>query len=183
MQHATFIGDLQTQLKELACGTRDLYDERLDMNPYVGWETVSQDNPLVQKLFTKGTVTLIQQKVGDYLTGVDPNGRRIIPSERIIVTALFGVFRDHVPTTGDIYGKYTVVDQAQRNDYAYIVDKTISLLFQGIRDQLQMEHQNESLTPWTALYGDFNEHKLRQHPPIKVNQGKRPDPFLFHMRY
>ena len=183
MQHATMLTDssLFQQLK--SAGTGSDYDETLDMNPYVGWETISQDNPLVQKLFTRATVATIQTKTGDYLVGVDPTGRRIIPSERIIIAALFGVFREHVPRTGDIYGKYTVVNQAMRNDYAYIVDKTISLLVQGIRDDLEMAQHNQSLTIWTTLYGDFNEHKLRQHPPIKVNEGKRPDPFLFHMRY
>jgi len=189
MQHATMInsGDsLQEMLYALSTPTSvgfSAYDSRLDMNPYVGWETVSQDNPLVQKLFTKTTLSVIQQKTGDYLSGVDPNGRRIIPSERIVISALFGVFREHVPRTGDIYGKYLVVDQAKRDDYSYIVDKTISLLVQGIRDDVETAQHNQSLTIWTTLYGDFNEHKLRQHPPIKVNEGKRPDPFLFHMRY
>ena len=41
---------------------------------------------------------------------------------------------------------------------------------------------NEKLTIWTTLLGDFNEHGLRQYPPIKL-RNKRPDPMLFHMRY
>jgi hypothetical protein len=181
--------DLQQSLKTLASNTINAhqgyaaYDDRLDLNQFVGWETISDWNPLTQKLFTKTTVHVIQQKVADYLTGVDSNGRRIVPSERVVVNALFGIFREHAPRTGDIYGKFLVVDDSKRDDYAYIVDKTISLLVQGIRDDLGMAEQNQKLTIWTTVLGDFNEHGLRQHPPIKINNGKRPDPMLFHMRY
>jgi hypothetical protein len=181
--------DLQQSLKTLASNSINAqqgyaaYDDRLDMNQFVGWETISAWNPLTQKLFTKTTVHVIQQKVADYLTGVDASGRRIIPSERVVVTALFGIFREHAPRTGDIYGRFLVVDDSKRDDYAYIVDKTISLLVQGIRDDLGMAEQNQKLTIWTTVLGDFNEHGLRQHPPLKINNGKRPDPMLFHMRY
>jgi hypothetical protein len=181
--------DLQQSLKTLASNSINAhqgysaYDDRLDLNQFVGWETITDWNPLTQKLFTKTTVHVIQQKVADYLTGVDANGRRIVPSERVVVTALFGIFREHAPRTGDIYGKFLVVDDSKRDDYAYIVDKTISLLVQGIRDDLGMAEQNQKLTIWTTVLGDFNEHGLRQHPPLKINNGKRPDPMLFHMRY
>lgn len=181
--------DLQQSLKTLASNSINAqqgyaaYDDRLDLNQFVGWQTITDWNPLTQKLFTKTTVHVIQQKVGDYLTGVDSNGRRIIPTERVVVTALFGIFREHAPRTGDIYGKFLVVDDSKRDDYAYIVDKTISLLVQGIRDDLGMAEQNQKLTIWTTVLGDFNEHGLRQHPPLKINNGKRPDPMLFHMRY
>lgn len=196
MEYGTFIGDdndnnmkdLQTSLKMLTQPingpTKGFtpYDDRLDMNQFVGWYTITDWDPLPQKLFTRTTLRVIQNKVADYLTGVDPNGKRIIPSDRVVVAALFGVFKDHHPQTGDIYGKYSVVDPTQRDDYAYIIDKTISLLVQGIRDEIGMAEQNQKLTVWTTLYGDFNEHGLRQFPPIKVNN-KRPDPMLFHMRY
>lgn len=181
--------DLQQSLKTLASNTPNsqqgyaAYDDRLDLNQYVGWNTISDWNPLTQKLFTKTTVHVIQQKVADYLTGVDANGRRIVPTERVVITALFGIFREHAPRTGDIYGKFLVVDDSKRDDYSYIVDKTISLLVQGIRDDLGMAEQNQKLTIWTTVLGDFNEHGLRQHPPLKINNGKRPDPMLFHMRY
>ena len=180
---------LQQSLKNLASTSLNTqqgfstYDDRIDLNQYVGWHTISDWNPLVQKLFTKTTVRMIQQKTSDYLTGVDPNGRKIIPSERVIISALYGVFKDYTPRTGDIYGKFLVVDPSKRDDYSYIVDQTISLLVQGIRDDLGMAEQNEKLTIWTTVLGDFNEHGLRQHPPLKINNGKRPDPMLFHMRY
>jgi hypothetical protein len=162
----------------------NLYNDRIDMNQYeyIGWSTISDWNPLVQRLFTKTTVKCIQEKTAEYLVGVDPSGKKIMPTERVVIAAMHSIFKNFHPTTGDIYGKYTVVNQSQRDDYSYIVDQTISLLVQGIRDDLGMAEQNQKLTIWTTLYGDFNDHGLRQTPPIKINN-KRPDPMLFHMRY
>jgi len=157
------------------------YDENIDSNQYVGWAQQVGWNSFLSKLFSKDTLKIIQKKTSEYLEGVDDQGRSIIPSERIIESALYGVFQNYRPVTGDIYGKYTVDDNS-RDDYSYIVDQTISLLVRGIRNDLEMQQNNAKLTIWTTLLGDFNEHGLRQYAPIKV-RNKRPDPMLFHMRY
>ena len=83
--------------------------------------------------------------------------KKIVPSERIVIIALYGVFENHIPRTGDIYGKYLVVDQTQRDDYGYIVDKTISLLIDGIKNDIEMTEANNKLTIWNTVLGDFNE--------------------------
>ena len=158
------------------------YDREVDMHQNVGWAKTVQDNPIVQRLFSKHTIQLIQQKTSEYLVGLDPKGRKVVPSERVVETALYGVFRSHRPETGDMYGKFLVNNMSQRNDFAYIIDKTISFLVRGIRNELEMEQNNEKLTIWTTLLGDFNEHGLRQYAPIKLKE-KRPDNFQFHMRY
>ena len=162
--------------------TNRKYEESIDSHQYVGWETQTSWNTFLMKLFSKQTVKIIQKKTSEYLMGVDEQGRKIVPSERIIESALLGVYDNYRPNTGDIYGKYTVVNDNSRDDYTYIVDQVISLLVRNIRNDLEMQHNNSKLTIWTTLMGDFNEHGLRQHPPIKV-RNKRPDPMLFHMRY
>ena len=108
--------------------------------------------------------------------------KKIIPSERIVIIALYGVYENHIPRTGDIYGKYLVVDQTQRDDYGYIVDKTISLLIDGIKNDIEMTEANSKLSIWNSVLGDFNENGLRQFPPIKL-RNKGPDRMLFHMKY
>lgn len=158
------------------------YDQSIDSNQYVGWDTQVSWNTFLMKLFSKQTVKIIQQKTSEYLLGVDEQGRKIVPSERIVESALLGVYNNYRPNTGDIYGKYTVVNDNSRDDYSYIVDQVISLLVRNIRNDLEMQNNNSKLTIWTTLLGDFNEHGLRQFPPIKV-RNKRPDPMLFHMRY
>lgn len=160
------------------------YEPKVDMNQYkyVGWDQQTNYNPLLNMLFTQETIQTIQKKTSEYLTGVDSKGRKIVPSEDVVVEALYGVFNNYRPETGDIYGKYLVKNTGDRDDYSYIVDLTISLLVRGISTELGMEQNNQKLTIWTTVLGDFNEHGLRQYPPIKVRD-KRPDPFLFHMRY
>ena len=158
------------------------YNEHIDSNQYVGWDQQVSWNSFLSRLFSKETINIIQKKTTEYLIGVDDQGREIIPSERIIESALYGVFENFRPVTGDIYGKYTVDNDNRRDDYSYIVDQTISLLVRGIRNDLEMQQNNSKLTIWTTVLGDFNEHGLRQYAPIKV-RNKRPDPMLFHMRY
>jgi len=159
------------------------YDDRIDMNQFVGWGTVATWNSLTSRLFTMRTLKVIRDKTSEYLTGVDPKGRKIIPSDNVMTSALYSVFRDHVPQTGDIYGRYSIRDESTRDDYSYIIDKVISLIVTGIRTDVEMQEQNEKLSIWTTLYGDFNEHGLQAYSSdIKLRQ-KRPDPMLFHMRY
>jgi len=158
------------------------YDRRVDFNQFVGWDQQASWNILLDKLFSEYTIKLIQNKTAYYLDGVDKKGRRIMPSENVVETALLGIFKDYRPRTGDIYGKYSVVNPNDRDDYNYIVDMTISFLVREIRNDIEMSQNNEKLTIWTTLLGDFNEHGLRQYPPIKL-RNKRPDPMLFHMRY
>lgn len=191
MQHSSIIEentlndpDLQNALKKFSGVQVDLeYQESIDPTPYVGWNTISSWDGIIRQLFTKKTVSVIRNKVSQYLDGVDPKGRKIIPSDHVILTALYGVYENHIPATGDIYGKFLVVDPTQRDDYSYIVDKTISLLVRGISTEVGMIEQNEKLNIWSAtVLGDFNELGLRQYPPIKI-KNKRPDPYLFNMKY
>lgn len=183
MEYATVIKDTgfnEDDITTLLRGdTSKKYNEMIDMSQYVGWSTITSWDGLPRMLFCKYTIDNITKKVSEFLKGFP---QKIVPSEKVVVMALYNVFQNHIPRTGDIYGKFTVVDDTQRNDYAYIVDKTISLLVQGIRTDLEMLDANSKLTIWTTVLGDFNEHGLRQHPPIKLRE-RGPDRMLFHMKY
>jgi hypothetical protein len=184
IQNGIFLGDetsLQDALKLINnVNIEREYDDFIDPNQYVGWGSISSWNPLVRQVFSKKTVKLIQQKTSQYLDGVDSKGRKIIPSHKVVYTALLGIFQNYKPNVGDIYGKYLVVDESQRDDYSAIVDQTISLLVRGIRTDLEMTEQNNNLTIWKTVLGDFSD--IRSHPVIKIRE-KRPDPFLFQMHY
>lgn len=181
MEYAKSIDqDIFNILKDSVTDSDKEYDDTIDLNHFVGWNTVTEWSPLPKMVFTKRTINLIRQKVYDYL--LQSISKKIVPSERVTVIALYGVYQNHIPRTGDIYGKYLVVDETQRNDYGYIVDKTISLLIDGIKNDIEMSEQNSKLTIWNTLLGDFNEHGLRQHPPIKLRE-RGPDRMLFHMKY
>jgi hypothetical protein len=160
-----------------------LYNDQIDMSQYVGWETISSWNGLVRRLFTKRTLAIIRQKVSEYLTGISREGKKIIPSDRVIIEALWGVFQNYQPEQmGDMYGRYLVVNP-NRDDYSAVVDLTISLLYRGIKTDIEMTQANEKLNIWDAtILGDFNPLGLRQHSVIYTRE-RRPDPFLFNMNY
>jgi hypothetical protein len=159
------------------------YDTNLDSNQYIGWEQQTTWNPLIQALFSKKTRKIIRDKVSEYTTGVDPKGRKIVPSDNVVETALYGVFNNYHPRTGDIYGKYLVVNPDERNDYAAIVDQTISLLVRGITNEIGMIEQNSKLSIWNSVsLGEGNSIGLRAHPPLKMRE-RRPDSMLFNMHY
>lgn len=173
-------GKLLETVKNTVIDTDKEYDERIDPSKYIGWSTITEWNELPRQLFTKYTIKVIQKKVYQYL--LEAMDKKIVPSERIVIIALYGVFENHIPRTGDIYGKYLVVDQTQRDDYGYIVDKTISLLIDGIKNDIEMTEANNKLSIWNTVLGDFNENGLRQFPPIKL-RNRGPDRMLFHMKY
>ena len=172
--------ELYDSIKALTIDTNNEYNDQIDMSKYVGWNTISEWAHLPRQLFTKRTIKLIQTKVYEYLQ--KSMNKKIIPSERVTEIALYGVFENHHPRTGDIYGKFLVVDETQRDDYGYIVDKTISFLIDGIQTDIEMSEANSKLSIWNTVLGDFNEHGLRQFPPIKL-RNKGPDRMLFHMKY
>jgi len=181
MEYGNYIDqDLYSLVKGTTVNLNAEYDERIDMSQYVGWNTVIEWSSVPRQLFTKRTVRIIQQKVYEYL--LRALDKKIAPSERIVIIALYGVFENHIPRTGDIYGKFLVVDETQQDDYGYIVDKTISLLIDGIRNDIEMAEANSKLTIWNTVLGDFNENGLRQFPPIKL-RNRGPDRMLFHMKY
>jgi len=157
------------------------YDQTIDLSPYIGWNTVVEWNHLPRQLFTKRTINMIRQQVYEYL--LKSLNKKIAPSEKVTIIALYGVYENHIPRTGDIYGKFTVVDQSQQDDYGYIVDKTISMLIDGIQTDIGMQEANSKLSIWNAtVLGDFNENGLRQYAPLKMRE-RGPDRMLFHMKY
>jgi hypothetical protein len=182
MEYAKCIdqNDLFNVLKGTVINADTEYSDLIDPSQYVGWGTITEWASLPRQVFTKRTIKIIQQKVYEYL--YRSMQKKIVPSEKVVVIALFGVYENHKPNTGDIYGKFLVVDETQRDDYGYIVDKTISLLIDGIRTDIEMADANSKLSIWNTVLGDFNEHGLRQFPPIKL-RNKGPDRMLFHMKY
>jgi hypothetical protein len=115
-------------------------------------------------VFSDRTIHIIKQKVYEYI--LRKLNKKIVPSDRVVTSALYGVYYDHRPNTGDIYGKYLVVDEMQRDDYSSILDKTISLLIDGICTDIEMQEANSKLNIWDAtILGDFNKNGL-----VNLNQ-------------
>ena len=161
-------------------GIKYNWDNKLMAN--VGYEQGSQS--FCEKLlFAPETIKRISNRLTGLLRGVDPQGKKIIITDNVITNTLSGVFNSFRPEVGDIYSRYTIMNsELWRNDVENIIDRTITILYDYFRNEIEMEENNKKLTVWTTILGDFNKHGLRQTPPIKT-QKRRPDPFLFNMNY
>lgn len=146
---------------------------------YTGWE---ESNPDLKIFFSPDTVKLISKKVTELTRGVDPLNRPIIvPPYRIgeVMSSVFSRFR---PSTGDIYSRYNIPSDANPDTLQTLIDRTIELITSAIRNELGTEQGNQTLSAWVQVYGDFNTHGLRQHPPI-TTRDKKPNTMMFNMNY
>lgn len=148
----------------------EIYNPQSDENyyRYVGWQ---ESNYCIKNFFSKQTLKLISTKVTELLDGVDPNGKRIIVPDDIISHVMSSVYHNFTPATGDIYGRYNVpTNEPDDNYYNIMIDQTIQVLVSNVKNNIEMDENNKKLTIWTTVLGDFNNHKLRQHAPIKVRE-------------
>lgn len=150
---------------------------------YVGWKNTVQDNGGYAQLFTRENLERMQKKITELLEGVDRNGRNIIVPLDKIAHIVTQVLNSNNPIVGDIYTRYIIQGiEEYRNDVRDIIDRSINIIVSQVRDTLEVEQNNKELTVWTTVYGDFNEHSLRQHPPIKLKK-RRSDRMFFNMNY
>ena len=146
---------------------------------YAGWD---ETNPAVKRLYSPETIKLISRKVTELTLGVDPKNRPILVPDNRICEVLDGIYSNYRPTVGDIHTRYILPNNAQQDQIASVIDQTIEMIVSNIRNQIGMEGQNQKLSAWIQLYGDFNAGGLRQFPPIKLKE-KRASTMQFNMNY
>jgi hypothetical protein len=154
---------------------------------YIRYSGYSEDNQpnseCIKKLFDPETIKIVSRKITELLMGVDPQNRPIIVPDNTICSVISQVQVKYQPPVGDIHTRYIVPTGIGPQDYIQnIINQSIEIITSTVRTELEMDQNNQKLTIWTTVYGDFNEHQLRQHAPIKVLH-KRPDPMQFNMNY
>lgn len=153
------------------------YAEFIDINP----ETIINDNftrysgyqdtsIVLQKMFFNiNTVNTISSKLTQLLMGVDPFNRPIIVPNESIKNIMDSVYTNFRPETGDIFTRYIMPTGLNTDDYVQsMIDQTIEIIYNEVKTNLEMDEHNRSLSVWTTVLGDFNDHGLRSFPPIKV---------------
>lgn len=159
------------------------YGENLCDFGYIKYVGYKENNPCIKKYFDPCTVKQISYKVTELLQGVGENNRPIIVPDEMICTVMNDIYTNYRPPTGDIYSRYIVPSGDSTESYVQsMIDQVIEVITSDVRNNLGMEECNKKLSIWTTVYGDFSEHGLRQHPPIKIRH-KRPNPLQFNMNY
>lgn len=149
---------------------------------YVGYE---QSNDCIKKYYSEENVRKMSKKITELLMGVDPQNRPIIVPDSTITSIMSEVCQAYRPMTGDIYSRYIIPNGTNSESYVEdMINRSIEIIVSDVRNNLGMEEYNKTLTAWTTVYGDFNEHGLQSHPQIKVlGTRKRPSPLQFNMNY
>jgi hypothetical protein len=133
--------------------------------------------------FNTQTVSTISKKITELLSGVDRYNRPIIVPDKTILDIMDTVKLYFRPQTGDIYSRYNIPNGENCPSYIQqMVDQVIEIIVSDVRNNLETEEYNSTLTVWTTLFGDFNEKGLRSHSVIKTKE-RRVNPFQFNMNY
>lgn len=143
----------------------------------------STDNPEFKRYFSKQTIQTISKKITELTLGVDPLNRPIVVPNSTICGLMSEIYDGYAPPVGDIHSRYIIPSGQGPDDYVQsMIDQVINVAVNQITTDLETEQNNSSLSIWTTLLGDFNEHGLRQHAPIKT-RNRRPRSFMFNMNY
>ena len=144
----------------------DSYD-KCDENymRYIGWNETQS----VKEYFCESTINFISNKISQNLEGVDPKGRKIVVPNDKICHVMSQIYQDRRPKTGDIYSRYNIPDAGPPlNMVNDMVNRVIEQITSLVRNEIEMIANNEKLTVWTTVLGDFNKEGLRSHPIIKI---------------
>jgi hypothetical protein len=148
---------------------------------FVGYS--HKENNCITEYFSQKTVDIIKNKVTELTLGVDPYNRPYVVADKVIYHVMSQIYDSFRPATGGIYTRYIMPSGTTSLSYVNnMINQVIEVITMDIKTTTGIEENNKKLTVWTTLYGDFNEHKLKQHSKIKV-QNKRPAPFQFNMNY
>jgi len=140
-----------------------------------------KEDSFTQSLFSPKNLECISKKITELLKGVDDTGKDIVVSNSVISNALSSIYNSYYAQYGDMYSRY-IVPYEFDGDFTTIINRTISLIVSSVKTEILVEQQNKKLTKWVNVYGDFNNHGLRAHAPIKLNQ-RRNNKLLFNMNY
>jgi hypothetical protein len=143
----------------------DEYDNHYLSN--VGWEVISENNLGYRIFFSKENMDRLSNIISTKLAKA---GFRMIVTPRVIGGVMSDILRKNTPEIGDIYTRYTIPSQVQRNDVANLNERVVNTIVSTIINEEEAKKWNESLSVWDTVYGDFNRKGLRAHSIIRKRE-------------
>lgn len=145
-------------------GHQNYFDE--NYYRHVGWEQFQGSN----NIFSQQNIDYISQQIRKNLKGLGPDGKDIVVSDRSITQVMSSVYQDRTPKFGDIYTVFQIPEDDKLSIEDYIILRTIFIITNELTNQFDMIRQNEKLTAWNTVLGDFNQNGLRSHSKIKTRE-------------
>ncbi len=165
------------------CNKSDLSEFDDNYHKYIGWESTVKESSELKVLFSEPVFKRISSKITELLQGVHPEGNPIVVSNRVIGHMISSLLDEpRTASGGDIYTMYSIPKKDDECTLKSIIDRTVNNIVDYVRNEFEMKENNKKLTIWTTMYGDFNDHGLRAHAPIKKRE-KRTQSMMFNMNY
>lgn len=127
-------------------------------------------SPCYSKYFNQKTVDIISRQISLNLLGLLPNNQVIKVTDNVIGHVMSSVYQDRMAKVADIYTIYTIPDSRPVDFVNEMIDRVINIITENIRTEYEMISNNQKLTKWTTVLGDFNKHNLRSHSEIKIRE-------------
>ena len=137
-------------------------------------------NAAVSTYFSLDTAIFISKKITEILRAFYPPG--VVVALDKIIDLMNAIYEAYRPSTGDAMTRYNIPSNENSNCVDEMINQVIQVAVTQIKDNLGTDQSNSRLSIWNTLYGTFNEHSLRSHPPIKV-LNRRPRSMMFNMNY
>lgn len=160
--------------------------ENLDYNylKNAGWQETSMSNPYYCELWATENLQRMQMKINQLLIGCGPQKQDVIVPLNIIASVITSVYNSKSPASlGDPYSRFIIPsEESDRNDIQSIIDRTIEIVVTSVRNEYETARNNQKLSIWATLRGDFNKEGLRSHSKI-YTRDRRPQTMAFNMNY
>lgn len=135
----------------------------------------NENNTCIRALYSKQNINFISKRITELTKNVHSSGRPILVPDHIICSVLDDLYKHYTPSVGDIFTRYSIPPDTPLDMVSDLANQAIEVIVNDVTVNIGMEQQNAKLNIWDAtLLGDFNNHGLRQHAPIKVSN-KRPN--------
>lgn len=147
------------------------YAQNINNGDFIRYVGYTESTPGIKNLFSDANLNTISYKITQLLEGIDPEGRSIVVPKSTISGVIDNIYQSQKPAVGDIFTRYIVPTNNGCEDMVQnIINQTIEVIVSDIRNTIGMDEHNKSLSIWTTVLGDFNEHQLRGHAPIKIRE-------------
>jgi hypothetical protein len=147
---------------------------------YVGWTDTNNNDEFYNAFFSVETMKYISKRVTQNLNGL--KSKPIVVGKDTIGHVMSQIYDDRRPKIGDIFTRYTIEDDKVVSLLQELIFRCIELISSTIRDEIEIIQNNEKLSVWTTVLGDFNKEGLRSHDKIKI-RNKHPQMMAINMNY
>ena len=155
---------------------------KLDNNNmrHVGWDLTIENNEFYKAYFSHTTLRYISKNVTQNLQGL--KSKPIVVTDDAIGHVMSQIYADRLPKIGSIFSRYTIHDDKVVSMFQEMIQRSIELITSTVRDEIEVARNNEKLSVWSTVLGDFNKEGLRGHDQIRVNN-KHPKTMQINMNY